>query len=94
MVTVLSTKMTKAGQTTVPKEIRDSLGISTDARVYWYWDGDRVFLSPTPLPPTEITSEKDFRNGLKAAEDSIKTHGTHPFDDTLSNLRGQYGIDK
>lgn len=92
MVAVLSTKMTKAGQTTVPKEIRDSLGISTDSRVYWYWDGERAFLSPNPLAPSPVASEQEFLDSLEAAEQSIELHGTQPLDNTLSELRGRYGI--
>lgn len=33
MVTMMSTKLTKGGQTTVPKEVRTALGIADGARV-------------------------------------------------------------
>ena len=64
MVTMMSTKMTKGGQTTVPKEIRRSLGIADDARVYWTFDGSRAWVSAAPAMPLEVAGVGDFRDRL------------------------------
>ena len=67
MVTMMSTKMTKAGQTTVPKEIRTALGIADDSRVYWFWDGENAYIASTPSPLPEVTSAKEFWRGIALA---------------------------
>lgn len=71
MVTMMSTKMTKGGQTTVPKEIRRSLGIADDARVYWTFDGSRAWVSAAPAMPLEVAGAGDFRDRLAEAEDAV-----------------------
>ena len=71
MVTMMSTKMTKGGQTTVPKEIRRSLGIADDARVYWMFDGGRAWVSAAPAMPLEVAGAGDFRDRLAEVEDVL-----------------------
>ena len=70
MVTMMSTKLTKGGQTTVPKEVRTALGIADGARVYWSFDGRRAWVSATPTDPLEVTSEEDFYARLAEAEEA------------------------
>jgi len=40
--------MTSKGQITVPKAVRDALGLSEGDRVYFRVEGDRAFLARTP----------------------------------------------
>ena len=68
---VVSTKMTKGGQTTVPLEIREMLGISLDDRVYWSCDGRVAILSAEPALPLVVASEEDFWNRIREADDDI-----------------------
>lgn len=77
MVTMMSTKMTKGGQTTVPKEIRRSLGIADEARVYWAFDGTRAWISATPAMPLEVTSAEDFYGRLAEAEQDVAEGRVH-----------------
>ena len=60
MAIVLSTKMTKGGQTTVPREIRAGLGIGPESRVYWTFDGTRAILTPSPSFPTRLPPRTTF----------------------------------
>ncbi|MEE0026948.1 MAG: hypothetical protein U0J70_05105, partial [Atopobiaceae bacterium] len=65
MAIVLSTKMTKGGQTTVPREIRAGLGIGPESRVSWTFDGTRAILTAEPILPNEVASEDDFWDGIE-----------------------------
>lgn len=40
--------MTSKGQITVPKAVRDALGLGEGDRVYFRVEGDRAFLARTP----------------------------------------------
>jgi AbrB family looped-hinge helix DNA binding protein len=40
--------MTSKGQITVPKAVRDALGLSEGDQVYFRVEGDRAFLARTP----------------------------------------------
>lgn len=42
--------LTSKGQVTVPKAIRDNLGIGPGSRVRFAQEGKRVYLSPEPKP--------------------------------------------
>lgn len=92
MVTMMSTKMTKGGQTTVPKEIRRSLGIADNARVYWSFDGTRAWVSAHPTTPLEITSASDFYGRLEEAEAAIAAGQTRDAGIVSSELRQKYSL--
>lgn len=93
MVTMMSTKLTKGGQTTIPKEIRTSLGIENEARVYWAFDGTRAWLSAEPLTPLTVTSKEDFHERLAAAESSAARGNVRDAKLVSKNLRVRYGLD-
>lgn len=92
MVTMMSTKMTKGGQTTVPKEIRDALGIDGSSRVYWIFDGSRAYLSAEPPMPLGVQSEEDFRSRLGEAEESAAAGRVRDAEDVSGELRDRYGL--
>ena len=92
MVTVMSTKLTKGGQTTVPKEVRTALGIADGARVYWSFDGRRAWISATPGDPLEVTGEDDFRARLAEAKADIATGRVRDAGDVARDLGARYGL--
>lgn len=92
MVTMMSTKMTKGGQTTVPKEIRDSLGIDGSSRVYWVFDGSRAYLCAVPPVPLEVQSEEDFHSRLDEAGESAVTGRVRDAAEVSGELRDRYGL--
>ena len=92
MVTMMSTKMTKAGQTTVPKEIRTALGIADDSRVYWFWDGEHAYIAPTPSPLPEISTAEDFWQGIVDAERQAEAGHVSPADEVIAEMRSKYGL--
>jgi AbrB family looped-hinge helix DNA binding protein len=44
---VVSTK----GQTVIPKEVREALGIKEGTKLFWWVDGERVVIRPLPDDP-------------------------------------------
>lgn len=92
MVTMMSTKLTKGGQTTVPKEVRTALGIADGARVYWSFDGRRAWVSAAPANPLEITSEEDFHARLAEAEADVAASRVRNAGTVSAELRARYGI--
>ena len=89
---MMSTKMTRGGQTTVPKEIRDSLGIGETSRVYWTFDGTRAYLTAEPVVPLAVESEEDLRARLAEAEASRAQGHVRDAADVAGNLRERYGL--
>lgn len=92
MVTMMSTKLTKGGQTTVPKEVRTALGIADGARVYWSFDGRRAWVSATPTDPLEVTSEEDFYGRLAEAEADVVAGRAMDAGVVSAGLRARYGL--
>ena len=89
---MMSTKMTKGGQTTVPKEIRTALGIGDTARVYWTVEGDRAYLSASPVSSLSIASEDDFWSRIAEAERSVELQGTRDAMELSAEVKDKYGI--
>ncbi|MBE6470665.1 MAG: hypothetical protein E7000_03030 [Coriobacteriaceae bacterium] len=71
MGTVISTKLTKGGQTTIPQSIRKALGIGAEDRVYWTCEGDRAYVTAKPEIPLSVTSARDFWHRIDQAEADI-----------------------
>lgn len=47
-------RMTSKGQTTVPKEVRDSLGLSEGAQVEWIMDDGKAIVRPRTLRAVDL----------------------------------------
>lgn len=46
--------ITSKGQTTVPKEVRDRLGLEQGARIEWTVEGDRAIVKPRKLRAVDL----------------------------------------
>ena len=92
MVTMMSTKMTKAGQTTVPKEIRTALGIADDSRVYWFWDGEHAYIAPTPSPLPLVDSREKFLAAIEEGKKSASEGHVQSARALAAGLRASYGL--
>ena len=68
MALTMTTKLTKGGQTTIPKEIRAALGIGDEARVWWR-QGVELAMSDVASGRTrdarELSQELRERHGLQ-----------------------------
>ena len=93
MDAVLSTKLTKGGQTTLPVSIRRMLGIEDEGRVYWITDGDRAYVSATPAgPPLTIHSAEEFWERIAVADAQVAAGQTMDAGEALAKARAEYGI--
>ena len=93
MEAVLSTKLTKGGQTTLPVAIRRMLGIEDEGRVYWILEGDRAYVSATPAePPLAIHSAEEFWERIAVAEEQIAAGKTVDAREALERVKAEYGF--
>ncbi|MGP2494061.1 AbrB/MazE/SpoVT family DNA-binding domain-containing protein [Mesorhizobium sp. PUT5] len=46
--------ITSKGQTTVPKEVRDKLGLAQGARIEWIVEGDKAIVRPRKLRAVDL----------------------------------------
>lgn len=87
MKKLYSTKLTKSGQTTIPREIRDAMGLEIDAEVYWSFDGEKAYISLTPPNPLDVSSAEDFWSRMAESQKAIEQGQVFPADEFLSQLR-------
>jgi len=92
MSTMTSTEVTKGGQTTVPKEIREDLGIRKGSRMFWSFEGTRAVLSAESLPPNEVSSEDEFWRGIEDALRAVEEGRTRGAASVSSELREKHGL--
>lgn len=93
MPAMISTKMTKGGQTTVPREIRAKLGIGPESRVYWSFDGTRAILTAEPILPNEIASEGEFWDGIELAMRDVRADRLQDARTLSTDIRERLGLE-
>lgn len=92
MASLMSTKITKGGQTTVPREIRDALGVQEGQRVYWLFDGTTASITSEPPLPAEVHSEEEFWQGIEAAMADVRGGRLMDAREASRGLREKYGL--
>lgn len=94
MDSILSTKLTKTGQTTVPVEVRRRCGIEDGGRVYWIEEEGRTYISAVPVsdPPLAIHSAEEFWEGIAKSEAQYAEGHAHSAYDAYHELREKYGL--
>lgn len=92
MTTMMSTKLTKGGQTTVPKEIRTALGIEDEGRVYWGFENGVAYVFADPQLPNAVTSREQFWAGVEAAESALDAGAGSDASNVSARLRAKYGL--
>lgn len=88
----MTTKLTKGGQTTIPKEIRAALGIADETRVWWRLDGNHATLSSEPPVPNAISSSEEFWDGVELALADAAAGRTHDARKLSRKLRERHGL--
>lgn len=92
MPTMLSTKVTAGGQTTVPRQIREALGIREGERVYWVFDGKSAKLTAEPPIPNEVSSDDDFWQGIEVALQDVESGRVSSARGLSDDIRAKYGL--
>lgn len=65
------TRVSKKGQTTIPKPIREKFDVEEDGYVVWEEEDGIVRLRPTPVPPTEDFEDLSARIAERFADKGI-----------------------
>ncbi|MGN0038636.1 MAG: AbrB/MazE/SpoVT family DNA-binding domain-containing protein [Coriobacteriales bacterium] len=89
---MMSTKLTKGGQTTVPKEIRTALGIKDEGRVYWGFENGVAYVFAEPQLPNAVTSREQFWAGVEAAESALDAGAGSEASSVSARLRAKYEL--
>lgn len=92
MTATYATKLTKGGQTTVPKEIRSILGIEDESRVWWHVEGGRAIVSAEPPVPNEVASAEEFWDGISEALADAAAGRVRDATLVSGELRERYGL--
>lgn len=93
MPEMLSTKLTKSGQTTIPAEVRKQCNIEDESRVYWVMDGDRAYISANPaMPPLVLGSEDEFWQRIKEAEADFANGNYENADVVIDRVWQTFGL--
>ncbi len=87
-----ATKLTKGGQTTVPKEVRVALGITDESRVYWQLSDGRAIVTAEPPVPNEVCTSEEFWDGIARALDEAGAGQTRAASELSADLRARYGL--
>ena len=67
-MTMIASKITSKGQTTLPKPVRDALGVKPGDRVYYFIDGDQVRIRPI-LPLSRLSGILKYDGPPRTLED-------------------------
>lgn len=92
MDNVMATKLTKGGQTTVPKAIRKALGIGEESRVWWHVEHGRAVVSAEAPIPNAVDSAEDFWDGINLALSDVASSRTRDACLVSDKLRRKYGL--
>lgn len=94
MDSVLSTKLTQSGQTTVPVEVRRRCGIEDGGCVYWIEENGRTYVSSVPVsdPPLAIHSAEEFWQGIAESEAQYAKGLSQDALDVYHALKEKHGL--
>lgn len=92
MTAPIPTKLTKGGQTTVPKEIRSALGMKEESRVWWRLEEGKAIISAERPVPNEVGSAQEFWDGVNLALEDAAAGRTREAGAISDELRSKYGL--
>lgn len=87
-----ATKLTKGGQTTIPKEIRQALGVRDESRVYWQLKDGVAVLTAEPPVPNAVSSPEEFWDGIDGALKQVGRGEVRKAEGLSDELRQRYGL--
>ena len=84
--------ITQTGQVSLPKVIRDILGVSTGDQVEFLSDGERVQVVAVPKDPLTLGTKEEFWERIRQSEEEYAQGNFILADDHLLELREKYGL--
>lgn len=89
---VATSTITQTGQVTLPKVIRDILGVKTSDQVSFLSDGKRVEIVAVPDDPLTLGSEDAFRTRVAEADAAYARGDIRDADEFATRMRAKYGL--
>ncbi len=89
---IASTTITQTGQVTLPKVMRDILGVGVGEQVSFLSDGKRVEIVAVPKDPLTLGSEKDFRARVLEADEAFARGEFRDASDLVMRMRSKYDL--
>lgn len=84
--------ITQTGQVSIPKVIRDILGVGPRDQVEFISDGERVQIVAVPKDPLTLGTKEEFWESVARADEDIAAHRTQSLVDVTQDLRAKYGL--
>lgn len=91
MPAVVST-VTQTGQVTIPKVIRDILGVGPNDQVAFLSDGERVQIVAVPKDPLALGTREEFWKSVARADEDFAAGRFASAQDMTDSLRAKYGL--
>lgn len=84
--------ITQTGQITLPKTIREILGVGTKDQVALLSDGKRVEIVAVPKDPLTLGSSDEFRQRVAHADEAYRRGDVRDAREMTAQLKARYGI--
>ncbi len=84
--------ITQTGQVSIPKVIRDILGVGPRDQVEFLSDGERVQIVAVPKDPLTLGTKEEFWESVARADEDVAAHRTQSLADVTQDLRVKYGL--
>lgn len=84
--------ITQTGQVSIPKVIRDILGVGPRDQVEFLSDGERVQIVAVPRDPLTLGTKEEFWESIARADEDASAGRTSDLLQTTSDLRAKYGL--
>ena len=91
-MTVAVSTITRTGQITLPKSIRDILGVGIKDQVALLSDGERVEVVAVPKDPIAIGDRSEFLERVARSNAAYAAGGVRPASELTGKLRERYGL--
>ena len=84
--------ITQTGQVSIPKVIRDILGVGPHDQVEFLSDGERVQIVAVPKDPLTLGSKEEFWESVARADEEYASGHTRSVSDAVASLREKYDL--
>lgn len=84
--------ITQTGQVSIPKVIRDILGVGPRDQVEFLSDGERVQIVAVPKDPLTLGTREEFWESIARAEAQLEQGVTQPVEASIDAMRELYGL--
>jgi AbrB family looped-hinge helix DNA binding protein len=84
--------ITQTGQVSIPKVIRDILGVGPHDQVEFLSDGERVQIVAVPRDPLTLGTREEFWESVARADEDYASGRTSSVQAMTESLRSKHGL--